>query len=129
MPRILVVDDEEGVRSFLVEALEGAGHSVAEAGDGDAAAERLRRESFDLMITDLRMPGLRGLELVRIARAERPEMRVIVLTAHGTVDSAVEVTELGAFYLEKPLESPARLRQLAARALGPYDGGSASPRR
>ncbi len=117
MPRILVVDDEEGVRSFLAEALEDAGYSVVEAGDGDAAAERLRREAFDLLITDFRMPGLHGLELVRIARAEWPEMRLIVLTAHGTADSAVEVMELGALYLEKPLESPARLRQLAARAL------------
>src|SRR5512139_2408203 len=71
VPRILVVDDEEGVRSFLAEALEDAGHAVAEAAHGDAAAERLRREAFDLLITDLRMPGLHGLELVRIARAER----------------------------------------------------------
>ncbi len=117
MPHILVVDDEDGVRSFLAEALEDSGYSVVQAGDGTAAAERLRREAFDLLITDFRMPGLHGLELVRIARAERPEMRVIVLTAHGTVDSAVEVTELGALYLEKPIESPARLRELAARAL------------
>jgi two-component system response regulator AtoC len=115
--RILVVDDEEGVRSFLAEALEDAGHSVTEVGDGSAAAELLRRERFALMITDLRMPGLHGLELVRIARAERPEMRVIVLTAHGTLDAAVEAMELGALYLEKPIESPGRLRQLAARAL------------
>ncbi len=105
------------MRGFLAEALEDAGYSVAEAGDGDAAADRLRREAFDLLITDFRMPGLHGLDLVRIARAEWPEMRVIVLTAHGTVDSAEEVTALGAVYLEKPIESPARLRQLAARAL------------
>ncbi len=118
MSRILVVDDEDGVRSFLAEALEDAGHSVAEAGDGDEATERLRREPFDLLVTDLRMPRMDGLELVRVARAERPEMRVIVLTAHGTVEAAVELTRLGAFeLLEKPIESPARLRQLAARAL------------
>jgi two-component system response regulator FlrC len=117
VPHILVVDDEEGVRSFLAEALADEGHTVAEAADGDAAAERLRLEAFDLLITDLRMPGLHGLELVRIARAKRPEMRVIVLTAHGTIESAAEVRELGAFYLEKPLESPAVLRRLAARAL------------
>jgi two-component system response regulator FlrC len=115
--RILVADDEEGVRAFLAEALEDAGHIVVAAGDGGAAADRLRREPFDLLITDLRMPGIHGLELVRIARAERPEMRVIVLTAHGTVDAALEAMELGALYLEKPVESPATLRQLAARAL------------
>jgi two-component system response regulator AtoC len=118
VPRILVVDDEEGVRSFLAEALEDAGHSVAQAGNGDDAAERLQREPFDLLITDLRMPGIHGLELVRRARAEHPALPVIVLTAHGTVDSAAEVMRLGAFdYVEKPIESPARLRELAARAL------------
>ena len=127
MPRILVVDDEEGVRSFLAEALADEGHAVTEAADGDAAAEWLRREAFDLMITDLRMPGLDGLELVRIARTKRPEMRVIVLTAHGTLDSAAEVRQAGALYLEKPLESPAMLRRLAALAL---EGGATldSPR-
>jgi two-component system response regulator AtoC len=123
MPRILVVDDEEGVRSFLAEALEDAGHSVAQAGDGDDAAERLRREPFDLLITDLRMPGIHGLELVRRARAEHPALPVIVLTAHGTVDSAVEVMRLGAFdYLEKPIESPAHLCELAAHALARQPG-------
>jgi two-component system response regulator AtoC len=123
VPRILVVDDEEGVRSFLAEALEDAGHSVAQAGDGDAAAERLRREPFDLLITDLRMPGIHGLELVRRARAEHPAMEVIVITAHGTLDSAAEVTRLGAFdCLEKPIGSPAQLRELAARALARRPG-------
>jgi two-component system response regulator FlrC len=118
MARILVVDDEEGVRSFLAEALEDDGHAVSRAEDGRAAAERLSRDRFDLLITDLRMPRMDGLALVRLARAARPEMRVIVLTAHGTVDSAVEVMRLGAFdFLEKPIESPAQLRALAARAL------------
>jgi len=130
MARILVVDDEEGVRSFLAEALEDDGHTVSSAEDGRAAAETLVRDRFDLMITDLRMPRMDGLELVRLARAERPGMRVIVLTAHGTVEAAVEVMRLGAFdFLEKPIESPARLRELTARALEPCDGGSASSRR
>ena len=130
MARILVVDDEEGVRSFLAEALEDDGHAVSSAEDGRAAAERLACDRFDLLITDLCMPRMDGLELVRLARAERPEMRVIVLTAHATVESAVEVMRLGAFdFLEKPIESPARLRELAARALEPCGGGSASSRR
>jgi len=118
MARVLVVDDEEGVRSFLAEALEDDRHSVAQAEDGRAAAERLRAQGFDLMITDLRMPGLDGLELVRLARAEQPEMEIIVLTAHGTIETAVEAMRLGAFdYLQKPIGSPAQLRLLAARAL------------
>jgi two-component system, NtrC family, response regulator AtoC len=118
MARVLVVDDEEGLRGFLAEALEDEGHVVAQAEDGRAAAERLRVQGFDLMITDLRMPGLDGLELVRLARVEQPEMEIIVLTAHGTIESAVEAMRLGAFdYLQKPIGSPAQLRLLAARAL------------
>jgi len=118
MARVLVVDDEEGLRSFLAEALEDEGHAVAQAGDGRAAAEKLRVQGFDLMITDLRMPGMDGLELVRLARVEQPEMEIIVLTAHGTIETAVEAMRLGAFdYLQKPIGSPSQLRLLAARAL------------
>ncbi|MFN8094147.1 MAG: sigma-54 dependent transcriptional regulator [Vicinamibacteria bacterium] len=118
MAQVLVVDDEEGVRGFLAEALEDEGHAVAQAEDGRAAAEMLRLRGFDLMITDLRMPGLDGLELVRLARAEQPEMEVIVLTAHGTIETAVEAMRLGAFdYLQKPIGSPVQLRLLASRAL------------
>lgn len=118
MARILVVDDEPGLREFISEALEDDGHAVVTAADGEEAAQRLARESFDLLITDLRMPRLDGLALLRRARAEQPELEVILLTAHGTVESAVEAIKLGAFdYLEKPIGSPAELRLLASRAL------------
>jgi len=118
MARILVADDEAGLRAFVAEALEDDGHAVAQAADGAEAAERLAREGFDLLITDLRMPRLDGMDLLRRSRAEWPEMEVIVLTAHGSVDSAVEAMKLGAFdYLEKPIGSPGELRVLAARAL------------
>ena len=118
MERVLIVDDEEGIRSFLAEVLEGEGYMVTQAEDGDAAARLLAQRSFHLMITDLRMPGLDGMSLVRLARAEAPEMEVIVLTAHGTVTSAVEAMRLGAFdYLMKPLSGPDELRLIVARAL------------
>jgi len=118
MARILVVDDEPGLRAFVAEALEADGHAVAEAADGAAAASRLARESFELMITDLRMPRLDGMALVRQARQEQPEMEVLVLTAYGTVETAVEAMKLGAFdYLEKPIGSPGELRVVVARAL------------
>ncbi|HXK08638.1 MAG TPA: sigma-54 dependent transcriptional regulator [Vicinamibacteria bacterium] len=118
MARILVADDEPGIRQFLAEALEDEGHAVTQAADGRQAAEQLRRQGFELLITDLRMPAMDGLELVRLARGEQPEMEIIVLTAHGTVESAVEAMRLGAFdYLQKPIASPAQLRMLAARAL------------
>ncbi|HVM94817.1 MAG TPA: sigma-54 dependent transcriptional regulator [Candidatus Acidoferrales bacterium] len=118
MARILVVDDEEGIRSFLAEALALDGHAVEQAGDGEEAWQRLARESFDLLVTDLKMPRLDGLELVRRVRAQQPETEVIVLTAHGTVSTAVEAMRLGAFdYLQKPLDSPEQISLLAVRAL------------
>jgi two-component system, NtrC family, response regulator AtoC len=116
--RILVVDDEDGLRSFFVETLELGGHVVTQAADGEAALALLSRRAFDLMLTDLRMPRLDGMELLRRVRAQFPEMEVIVLTAHGTVSTAVEALKLGAFdYLQKPVESPDEVLVLAERAL------------
>jgi two-component system response regulator FlrC len=119
MAAILVVDDEEGIREFLADALATDGHVVTRAADGSEALGRLHSRSFDLMITDLKMPGaLDGIDLVRQARAEQPEIEVIVLTAFGTVETAVEAMKLGAFdYLQKPIGSPAELRLLVSRAL------------
>ncbi len=118
MERVLIVDDEEGIRSFISEVLEGEGLRVTQAPDGEAAARLLERESFHLMLTDLKMPRMDGMTLLRKVRAEQPEMEVIVLTAHGTVESAVEAMKLGAFdYLGKPLSGPDELRLMASRAL------------
>ncbi len=118
MGRILVVDDEEGVRSFLAESLEIDGHHVEEAANGQEALERLRARSFDLVLTDLRMPGMDGLELLQKVLAEQPEVEFIVLTAHGNVENAVQAMKLGAFdYIQKPVSGPAELRLLATRAL------------
>jgi two-component system, NtrC family, response regulator AtoC len=118
MARILVVDDDEGVRTFLAEALEADGHDVRQAADGVAAARRLDAEGFHVLVTDLRMPGMDGMALVRKAAAEQPELEVVVLTAHATVDTAIEAMKLGAFdYLQKPVEGPEALRLLVARAV------------
>ena len=119
MVSILIVDDEEGIREYLADALAGDGNVIVQAADGVEALACLAKESFQVMITDLRMPGaLDGIDLLRKARAESPEMEVIVLTAHGSVDSAVEAMKLGAFdYLQKPIGSPAELRLLVGRAL------------
>jgi two-component system response regulator FlrC len=118
MERVLVVDDEEGIRTFIGEVLEGEGLRVTLAADGESAARMLDRESFHLMLTDLKMPGLDGMFLLRKARAESPETEVVVLTAHGTVAGAVEAMKLGAFdYLDKPLSGPDELRLVAGRAM------------
>jgi len=118
MARILVVDDEEGVRSFLAESLELGGHTVARAEDGEAALAALARQSFDLVFTDLRMPRLAGIPFLKRVRELYPEIEIVVLTAHGSVDTAVEAMKLGAFdYLQKPVGSPDEVMVLAERAL------------
>ncbi|MFP2962490.1 sigma-54-dependent transcriptional regulator [Myxococcus sp. 1LA] len=118
MARILVADDEEGVRSFLAEALEYEGHSVTTAADGEEAAKLMARQGVDLLLTDLRMPRMDGLTLLRRVREEQPDVEVVVLTAVGTVESAVAAMKAGAFdYLLKPVGSPAELRLTVARAL------------
>jgi two-component system response regulator AtoC len=119
MISILIVDDEEGIREYLADALEDEGRTIVQAADGVEALGYLAKQSFGVMVTDLRMPGaLDGIDLLRKVQAESPETEVIVLTAHGSVDSAVEAMKLGAFdYLQKPVGSPAELRLLVGRAL------------
>ncbi len=118
MECVLVVDDEPGIRSFIRQVLEGEGLEVVEAADGFEAKALLEKQTFHLMITDLKMPRLGGMELLTHARSAVPEMETLVLTAHGTVESAVQAMKLGAFdYLSKPLSGPPELRLLVQRAL------------
>jgi two-component system response regulator FlrC len=118
MARILVADDEPGLREFISDSLELDEHTVVAAKDGREAAKLLDERGFDLVLTDLKMPGLDGMGLLRKVRAEQPEVEVIMMTAHGTVDNAVEAMKLGAFeYLQKPLSGPDELRLLVGRAL------------
>jgi two-component system, NtrC family, response regulator AtoC len=118
MAKILVADDEEGLRSFIAEALELDGHTVAQAEDGAVATELLAKNSYDLLVTDLRMPKVDGMALLRQTKTDQPQVEVIVLTAYGSVDTAVEAMRLGAFdYLQKPISGPTELRLLASRAL------------
>ncbi len=118
MARILVADDEAGLREFLTDTLELDDHTVVAAKDGAEAAKLLDERGFDLVLTDLKMPKLDGMSLLRKVRAEQPEVEVIVMTAHGTVDNAVEAMKLGAFeYLQKPISGPDELRLLVSRAV------------
>src|SRR5262245_5778730 len=118
MARILVADDEAGLREFITDTLELDEHVVVAARDGREAAKLLDERGFDLVLTDLKMPGLDGMGLLRKVRAEQPEVEVIVMTAHGTVDNAVEAMKLGAFeYLQKPISGPDELRLLVSRAV------------
>jgi two-component system response regulator FlrC len=118
MARILVVDDEEGIREFLCDALELAGHTVESAADGRHAVRRLERRSYHLVITDLQMPQLDGMGVLERVQDLQPETPVILLTAHGTVKTAVQAMRSGAWdYLTKPISSPQELRAAVDRAL------------
>jgi DNA-binding NtrC family response regulator len=102
---ILIVDDEKPQREILTMILRGAGYDTAEASGADDALELLGKREFDLILTDLKMQGQSGLELLEQVVAEDPQQCVILMTAHGTIDSAVGAMKRGAFdYLEKPLE-------------------------
>jgi two-component system, NtrC family, response regulator AtoC len=118
MRRILVVDDESGVREFVAEALEADGYATHALPSAEAALEELGKRSYALLFTDLKMPGMGGLELLVRARELQPELEVIVLTAQGSVDVAVDAMRRGAFdFIQKPVSGPQELRLLAARAL------------
>jgi two-component system response regulator FlrC len=118
MAHILVVDDEEGIRAFLRDALTDDGHAVAEAADGRQALALVGERSFHVVVTDLSMPIMNGMDLLRAIRRDHAHIEVLVLTAHGSIESAVEAMKEGAFdYLQKPVASPAALRLLVARAV------------
>jgi two-component system response regulator PilR (NtrC family)/two-component system response regulator HydG len=102
--RIVVVEDDRDLREFLAEALADAGYAVEAFPTADAALGRLAAgEPADLVVTDLILPGMRGHELLREIRARRPELNVVVITAFGSIDSAIELMKAGAYdYLTKP---------------------------
>ncbi len=102
--RIMIVDDEKNTREGLKWALEGTGAEIQVAQDGEQALVRLGTIPVDLVITDLKMPGMDGVELLTHVREEFPDTDVVILTGHGTVESAVEAIKEGAFdYLMKPV--------------------------
>jgi len=101
--KILVVDDEPLMRKFLEEGLKRKGYVVEVAQNGKEAFGKLLKGSFDLLLTDMKMPDVTGLDVVRKAKELDPATQVIVMTAHGTIENAVEAMQLGAFhYILKP---------------------------
>ncbi|MCS7034798.1 MAG: sigma-54 dependent transcriptional regulator [Phycisphaerae bacterium] len=118
MARILIADDQEMMRDSLAGILAREGHEIIAAGDGGAALDRLQSgQRFDLLITDLKMPKVGGLELLAEARKLRPDMPVIVMTAFATVQTAVEAMKSGAYdYIQKPFEAD-EIKLLVERTL------------
>ena len=102
--RILVVDDEPGVRSVLEGILRDEGYQVATAASGEEGLEALEASSFDAVLLDVWLPGKDGLETLLQLRERRIDAEVVMISGHGTIDTAVRATKLGAFdFIEKPL--------------------------
>ena len=117
-PRVLVVDDEASIRELLSKTLGLAEYEVDTAPDGRSAIERLRLGNYDLLIADLKMPGLDGLSLIREAKRLKSDLPVIIITGFSTESSAIEAVNLGvAGYLTKPFRVP-QVLAAAAKALG-----------
>jgi len=118
---ILVVDDEKPQREIYETILSDAGYDVATASSGEAAMKFINERRFDLILTDLKMTGMSGIELLQHVNTLDPSMSVILITGHGTVDSAKEALRSGAFdFLEKPVDREPLL-EAVVRALGKRD--------
>lgn len=103
---ILVVDDEEVIREGMRRILEAEGYLVQTSASGQAAKERIQEEDFDVVITDLKMPGMDGIEVLKTIKILQPEVPVLIITGYSTVDTAVEAMRQGAFdYIAKPFTS------------------------
>jgi len=115
--RILIVDDESHIRMTLKQMLEDAGYGVATAESGPVALDYLDNNDCDLVLLDVRMPGLDGFEVLDRLNEERPDLPVVIVTAHGTVDQATEAIREGAEnFVHKPF-SPEQVRSVVAQAL------------
>ncbi len=103
--RVLIVDDDAEMRALMRDHLGGEGHAMARAADGPGALAALREADYDVVIADLRMQGMDGLEVLRQARGIRPEARVIIITAFGSIESAIAAMRAGALhYVPKPFK-------------------------
>jgi len=115
--QVLIVDDEPNLRKILSAQLSRDGYDVLTAEDGEQGLAALKEHHIDLVVTDLKMPKVDGMTLLREALREDPELPVVMITAHGTVDTAVEALKLGAFdYLTKPFDKD-EVRQIVGKAL------------
>ena len=115
--KILVVDDEKNIRRTISMALESLDYYVHTAFDGKDGLLQLEGDEYDLLLVDLKMPGIDGMEFLHQAIAKYPDIKIVIISAHGTVDNAVEAMKLGAVdFLQKPF-TPKELRNLVHRIL------------
>ena len=114
---ILIVDDEKNIRMTLSQSLESLEIETDTASNGEEALAKLKEKDFGLILLDIRMPGMDGMEVLRQVREIRPDIRVIMITAYGTIESGVEAIKLGAVdFLQKPFD-PDEIRQLVSTVM------------
>ena len=121
MAKVLVVDDEANLRKVLATMLRRTGYEVTVAADGEQGLAEFQKSGADIVVTDLVMPKVGGMEILRAVNSSSPDVPVIIITAHGTVDSAVEAIKLGAFdYITKPFDQ-AEIQSVIAKAARTHD--------
>ena len=117
--RVLLVDDEESFVKALAKRLKARGMNVETSGSGEGALEMAKRHTFDVIVLDLAMPGMDGIETLRKLRAIDPDLQILLLTGHGTIEKGVEAMKLGALdFLPKPTDLPdlmEHIREAGAR--------------
>lgn len=114
---ILIVDDEKNIRMTLSQALESFGFDIHTAVNGEEALNMLERKRFCMILLDLKMPGMDGMDVLRKVRVARPDIKIIIITAHGSIESAVEAIKLGAVdFIQKPF-TPKDIRTLVTKVL------------
>ncbi|MBN1972725.1 MAG: response regulator [Sedimentisphaerales bacterium] len=115
--KILIVDDEKNIRLTISQALADMDVETNTAVNGEEALAKLKDTEFGMVLLDLRMPGMDGMEVLAKLRKERPDIRVVIITAHGTIDSAVDAMKLGAVdFIQKPF-TPKEIRYMVSKII------------
>jgi DNA-binding response OmpR family regulator len=120
--RVLVVDDEKNIRLTVAQSLQKLDLEVENAVNGEEALQKIRKGDFQLVLLDLKLPGMDGMEVLRKVRSLNKRIKILIITAHGTVDNAVEAMKLGAVdFIQKPF-TPDEIRGFVAKALARTEG-------
>lgn len=122
--KILIVDDEKNIRMTISQALEDMDVEIETAVSGEEALAKIKDVDFKLILLDLSMPGIDGIEVLEKLSKDRPDIRIIIITAHGTIDSAVDAMKLGAVdFIQKPF-APDEIRNLVSKVIQKETSGT-----
>lgn len=117
--KILIVDDEESIRGFLTDLLEGEGYCCVSAASGAEALDQLRADFFNLVFTDIRMPGMSGIDLLLEIKRKWPKTEVIIMTSYASAEGDLKAVQDGAYdYLKKPFDNLEGILSLAKKVIG-----------